>query len=164
MKKRSHGFTLAELLIVVAIIAVLVAVAIPIFTSQLKKARLAVDHSAMRDAYAIVQIANNLQEVEIDGTTYSFHEIEADSGGFGWIYYLSKDCSSLVSSSYLISPNSIYKFREGGLDSSGICPTCEQWDNASSAYEPPSKIHIKDWPISIVYDKATHQLYLGWTF
>ena len=58
MKKRKAGFTLAELLIVVAIIAVLVAISIPIFTSQLKKARLAVDHSAMRDAYALAQIAN----------------------------------------------------------------------------------------------------------
>ena len=40
--KKKKGFTLAELLIVVAIIAVLVAISIPIFTSQLKKARLAV--------------------------------------------------------------------------------------------------------------------------
>lgn len=34
-EKRTNGFTLAELLIVVAIIAVLVAIAIPIFTKQL---------------------------------------------------------------------------------------------------------------------------------
>ncbi|MGO4946443.1 type IV pilin protein [Blautia sp. Sow4_E7] len=38
MKKSRKGFTLAELLIVVAIIAVLVAVAIPVFGSQLEKA------------------------------------------------------------------------------------------------------------------------------
>lgn len=37
MKKNKQGFTLAELLIVVAIIAVLVAISIPIFSSQLKK-------------------------------------------------------------------------------------------------------------------------------
>ena len=37
MKKKRKGFTLAELLIVVAIIAVLVAIGIPIFTSQLEK-------------------------------------------------------------------------------------------------------------------------------
>ena len=43
MKYRSkNGFTLAELLIVVAIIAVLVAVSIPIFNGQLEKARRAV--------------------------------------------------------------------------------------------------------------------------
>ena len=59
MKYRSkNGFTLAELLIVVAIIAVLVAVSIPIFNGQLEKARRAVDmqnariiKSALTNAY-----------------------------------------------------------------------------------------------------------------
>lgn len=41
-KTTTNGFTLAELLIVVAIIGVLVAIGIPIFTSQLGKARAAV--------------------------------------------------------------------------------------------------------------------------
>ena len=51
MKKRL-GFTLAELLIVVAIIAVLVAIAIPVFTAQLEHAREATDMSSFRAAYA----------------------------------------------------------------------------------------------------------------
>ena len=55
MEKSKKGFTLAELLIVVAIISVLVAVSIPIFTSQLEKAREAVDLSNIRSAYSIVQ-------------------------------------------------------------------------------------------------------------
>lgn len=46
------GFTMAELLIVVAIIAVLVAIAIPIFTAQLEKSRDAVSVSNIRAAYA----------------------------------------------------------------------------------------------------------------
>ena len=51
MKKKLHkGFTLAELLIVVAIIAVVVAISIPIFTSQLKKARFAVNQANARSA------------------------------------------------------------------------------------------------------------------
>ena len=50
--KSVKGFTLAELLIVVAIIAVLVAIGIPIFTSQLEKSREAVDLSDVRSAYA----------------------------------------------------------------------------------------------------------------
>lgn len=54
MKNNKKGFTLAELLIVVAIIAVLVAVSIPIFSSQLEKAREATDAANLRAAYAEV--------------------------------------------------------------------------------------------------------------
>ncbi len=53
MKKNNNkGFTLAELLIVVAIIAVLTAIAIPVFTSQLEKSREATDLANVRSAYA----------------------------------------------------------------------------------------------------------------
>ena len=45
---------LAELLIVVAIIAVLVAISIPIFSTQMEKAREAVDAANLRAAYAEV--------------------------------------------------------------------------------------------------------------
>lgn len=51
-KCNTKGFTLAELLIVVAIIAVLVAVAIPVFTAQLKKSRQAATIANLRSAYA----------------------------------------------------------------------------------------------------------------
>ena len=51
-RENKKGFTLAELLIVVAIIAVLVAISIPIFTSQLEKSRDAVTISNIRAAYA----------------------------------------------------------------------------------------------------------------
>ena len=51
-KMNKKGFTLAELLIVVAIIAVLVAISIPIFTSQLEKSRDAVSIANIRAAYA----------------------------------------------------------------------------------------------------------------
>ena len=54
MKKNNKGFTLAELLIVVAIIAVLVAVAIPVFSAQLEKSREATDVANIRSAYAEV--------------------------------------------------------------------------------------------------------------
>ena len=52
MKKNRKGFTLAELLIVVAIIAVLVMISVPIFNGQLKKARLSVNMANARAAYA----------------------------------------------------------------------------------------------------------------
>ena len=60
MKKSREGFTLAELLIVVAIIAVLVAVAIPVFGSQLEKSREAADLANVRAAYAEVLTEANM--------------------------------------------------------------------------------------------------------
>ena len=53
LRKRGYkGFTLMEMLIVVAIIAILVAVAIPIFTSQLNKARYETDVANARSYFA----------------------------------------------------------------------------------------------------------------
>ena len=52
MRNSNKGFTLAELLIVVAIIGVLTAVAIPVFTTQLEKSREATDIANMRSAKA----------------------------------------------------------------------------------------------------------------
>lgn len=54
MKRKQKGFTLAEMLIVVAVIAVLVAVAIPVFTNQLEKSRESTDLANVRAAYAAV--------------------------------------------------------------------------------------------------------------
>ncbi|MEE8807201.1 MAG: prepilin-type N-terminal cleavage/methylation domain-containing protein [Lactimicrobium sp.] len=50
--KQKKGFTLAELLIVVAIIAVLVSISIPIFSKQLEKSRDAASVANIRSAYA----------------------------------------------------------------------------------------------------------------
>lgn len=52
MKNKRNGFTLTELLIVVAIIGVLVAVSIPVFSQQLEKSREATDLANVRSAYA----------------------------------------------------------------------------------------------------------------
>lgn len=53
--RKNKGFTLAELLIVVAIIGVLVAISIPIFSSQLHKAKVATDWANLRSFYAEIQ-------------------------------------------------------------------------------------------------------------
>ena len=63
MKKKRKGFTLAELLIVVAIIAVLVAIGIPIFTSQLEKSRETADAANIRAQYAQVMA----EAITVDG-------------------------------------------------------------------------------------------------
>ena len=60
MKKNNNkGFTLMEMLIVVAIIAVLVAIAIPVFTNQLEKSREATDAANIRSAYAEVMASGD---------------------------------------------------------------------------------------------------------
>lgn len=55
-KLNKKGFTLAELLVVVAIIAILVAIAIPVFRAQLQKARAATDLANLRAGYAAAQM------------------------------------------------------------------------------------------------------------
>lgn len=65
------GFTLAELLIVVAIIAVLVAISIPIFSAQLEKSREATDAANIRSAYAEVSadlLTNDSSDKEVEVT------------------------------------------------------------------------------------------------
>ena len=64
--KNKKGFTLAELLIVVAVIIVLVSISIPIFTKQSEKSREAVDISNMRNALSLAS-ASYLNEDVIDG-------------------------------------------------------------------------------------------------
>lgn len=54
---RKKGFTLAELLIVVAIIGVLVAVSVPVFTAQRRKAVDAVNKANIRAAKAMALTA-----------------------------------------------------------------------------------------------------------
>ena len=65
--RNKKGFTLAELLIVVAIIGVLVAISIPIFTAQLEKARDAADAANLRAAYA--EASAEVLEGEADVTS-----------------------------------------------------------------------------------------------
>ena len=66
--KNSKGFTLMEMLIVVAIIAVLVAIMIPTMTSALEKSREAADLANTRSAYAQLLVCGLTEE---DPTSYS---------------------------------------------------------------------------------------------
>lgn len=84
-KRNKKGFTLAELLIVVAIIAVLVAIAIPVFNSQLEKSREATDLANIRAAYAeatvkILDEGGDSAQVETTATMQSDGAINKVSG------------------------------------------------------------------------------------
>lgn len=64
-EKEKNGFTLAELLVVVAIIGVLVAISIPIFTTQLEKARRSVDLYNARAVESVLVNAINDGSVQL---------------------------------------------------------------------------------------------------
>lgn len=64
------GFTLMEMLIVVAIIAILVAIAIPTFSGTLKKANAATDLANIRSGYASAQITAMTENHSADAIYY----------------------------------------------------------------------------------------------
>lgn len=69
LKKNEKGFTLMEMLIVVAIIAVLVAIAIPTFTSSLNKAKAATDAANIRAGYASTMMTILQADLDSDPIT-----------------------------------------------------------------------------------------------
>lgn len=81
IKKNEKGFTLMEMLIVVAIIAVLVAIAIPTFTSSLNKAKTATDAANIRAGYASAML--KVLESDMDAAKADVTD--------GTVFYLQKD-------------------------------------------------------------------------
>ena len=79
---RKKGFTLMELLIVIAIIVVLVAIAIPVFSNQLEKAKEATDAANIRAAYA--KAASEVLLTDENATVTSVKMTQAD---VGWGYF-----------------------------------------------------------------------------
>lgn len=82
-KQSESGFTLAELLIVVAIIGVLVAISIPIFTSQLERSREATDAANIRAQYAQVMTEAIATGQNVNGKTL-YGAIPLKQQNSGW--------------------------------------------------------------------------------
>ena len=69
MKKRKRGFTIVELVIVIAVIAILAAVLIPTFTNLIKRANLSNDQSMIRN----MNTALAMESAESDLTLSLIH-------------------------------------------------------------------------------------------
>ena len=96
MKKFTNkkGFTIMEMLIVVAIIAVLVAIAIPTMSNSLTKAKEAADVANIRAAYAEIQVKYLTEETSAptvaitDGKESSSDMVIAGDDATHFGYYL----------------------------------------------------------------------------
>lgn len=79
-RENKKGFTLAELLVVVAIVGILVAISIPVFTAQLGKARRATNNANLRAAKAAA-VSEYLTSDNNDGNTDTItYEYEVKTG------------------------------------------------------------------------------------
>lgn len=88
--KSKKGFTLVEMLIVVAIIAILVGISIPVVNAQQEKAKEAVDLANVRAAYTKVMMSAMGHDTnpESYGVTYIhdrwYIDVELTQGTFDW--------------------------------------------------------------------------------
>jgi len=116
--RKKNGFTLMELLIVIAIIVVLVAVAIPVFSAQMTKAKRAKDEANLRAAYA--EGVNHMMAEKKTKQTGVFTAKVNLSGSytefriFGTLYF------SEGKPTYMPKANVIYKNGEAYLKPSGM--------------------------------------------
>lgn len=75
---KKNGFTLVEMLIVIAIIAILIAISIPMVNSSLENARKAVDQSNARNAISLAMIEVMTKDITAD-TTWAY-EVNGNTG------------------------------------------------------------------------------------
>ena len=84
VRENKKGFTLAELLVVVAIVGILVAISIPVFTAQLSKARKATNQANLRAAKAEYLTDGDVSVSTNDGkAVYYTYDISAGTATKG---------------------------------------------------------------------------------
>ena len=149
--KQNKGFTLAELLIVVAIIGVFVAISIPIFTAQLKKARLATNKANARSALsaAMAEFIDAPEDAKVDtiahGNKHMYFRYDTATGK---CTYLGVDTTSPYKGTvYNSFANIGYQPNHNGLGISDV----SKWDeNTTSQVKYDAKQH----PNTVLTDRT----------
>lgn len=77
--KKQGGFTMVELLIVVAIIAILVAVSIPMMNNALERSRHAVDQANIRDAIGLISVEYTTNPDAFENGKSYYYCVEKDT-------------------------------------------------------------------------------------
>lgn len=146
-EKGKSGFTLAELLVVVAIIAILVAVSIPIFTGKLEKTREYTDVANMRAAKAAAINAlineeykdtNIWNESTYNGITDYSAVYDANSGSFTKSYTGQEDA-----------------YGQGTETDGGVI-----YNTTGASYD--SKKSYKDHMLNVTIRDGEDEVYLSW--
>ena len=101
-KTRNKGFTLIEMIVVIAIIAVLIALVAPLMTKYIATARQAKADGAAKSLYTAAEAV--IAEETLNGTT-SFVESDVASDALGYI----DNNSAITSKSVTISDGAVAK-------------------------------------------------------
>ncbi len=78
--QKNGGFTLIEMLIVVAIIAILIAVSIPMISNALERAKIATDEANERSAMATALIEYMTTDTPITADTTYYYKVDNTQG------------------------------------------------------------------------------------
>lgn len=149
INKNNNGFTIAELLIVIAIIAVLVAVSIPIFTGQMEKARLATNRANIRAAKAAAYVYYAENGFPKAGDTHAYYVYSVDSGKVS--VYSSGSYGNYKIPDYAYDPSSHSSYLRNGVYQYIIVYIHENDEASDSAYTIQTNPHYDSKTSSMVY-------------
>ena len=127
VKRSCRGFTMLEMLVVVLIIGILAAIAIPVFTSQIERARERTDEANLRSAGSLAVSDYMVEErsgsvtyyfaSDISGIAIAYMQITTDAGT------VSETCSD--ASGVIYPVNSLIKGQSSQNEESTIIVTVE---------------------------------------